>query len=867
MVFNRSSILRNDTLRVALRNASDLVHPRAAAWRRQIEKAYNRGEWELVARVVPQAMKVSITLSNPGNYLRLAQAQARLKRPADAAQTLEAGIVQYPWSQVLLRGAAELAMSRGEFGSALRYWQRALDAPEQQNDSQSRVRNLPRHGSDFDWYELAWQQIAQGWEGWWDQAGVRPLPVTYSRVFKVLQTCGELDLAREIALQAIREYPENEGLLLQMLPSLAERDGNGGIASAFDVVLTELDAPVPGSFVQRLREADKLIDDLARRGPTDATQLRIVTVRKHSSYEAVVRAGNFWDEERIRRATRRLAERDDWPERNAENDRLSDAAWLVAKRFARGRGGIVGVDDTSLAQSLFHLVKHEIVMKLPVDRLAEDIFRESGQQPVLLELNSLTLRYLSSYPGSRMHVFYLYDALRKLGANVQLVHAVRAVQPKGVRRLRKPQLFVPTLYAVPQVTELRPRPEPLEEFVGSTSSMLVPSGIRSVTRVLNHIAEPPLIVNAGASLPEFAYDSTKKHVNSYDLHAHVHPKYEVLTRFSVETSVQDTWVRVDPVGDAGDGKWESGLPGAWLSTGTVDTSDWNQWLADALLPYFSELVEAADALIETHGITDVHIGDYLYAEPSLIADRVRAHGGRVHLWPHSSNPVHVKYHDTSKIASIHCVTESGVRIWKAAAPDTEVVHEPALMIANKLEPVEWQDGEPLSLVVVGGRPVLRNLPILAIEKHEQTYRDFFNGLQPLVDSGLVRVYFKPRGRSGEHEAWLEEIVGRAAGWQRELAHPTRLELPNAVFASISVGSSALLEGVARGIPGLIVKENLRVRDYISTERGGFEILEVGPALEFLQSLSSRDRWESVRSAQRRDLAEELGIPRSAVSAE
>lgn len=808
-------------------------------------------------------MRVSFTLSNPGNYLRLAQAQARLKRPADAAQTLDTGIAQYPWSQVLLRGAAELAMSRSDFSSAMRYWQRALDAPEQQKDAQSRVRNLPRHGSDFDWYELAWQQIARGWEELWIEAGARPLPVTYSRVFKVLQACGELDLAREIALHAIREYPANEGLLLQMLPSLADRENNGGIASAFDVVLTQLDAPVPGRFIQRLSDAMKLMEHLEQRGPTGDKELRIVTVRKHSSYEAVVRAGNFWDEERIRRTTRRLAERDDWPERNAETDRLSDAAWLIAKRFARDRGALVGVKDASLAKSLFHLLKHEIVMKLPVDRLAVDIVRRSGEQPILLELNSLTLRYLSSYPGSRMHVFYLYDALRKLGANVQLVHAVRAVQPKGARRFRKPKLFVPTLFAVPQVTELRPRIEPLKEFVGSTSSILVPSGIRSVTRVLNHLDEPPLVVNAGASLPEFAYDSTKKHVNSYDLHARVHPNHRVLSRFSVETAMREQWARLDPLSETGDEKWESHLPGAWLSIGEVDTSDWNQWLEDALVPYFAELVRAADELIELHGITDVHIGDYLYAEPSLIADRVRARGGRVHLWPHSSNPVHVKFHDVSEIASIHCVTESGVQIWKAAAPKTEVVHEPALMIANKLEPVEWQDNQPLSLVVVGGRPVLRNLPILAIEKHEQTYRDLFNGLQPLVDAGVLRVYFKPRGRSGEHEAWLEEIVGRAAEWQRELAHPTRLDLPNPVFASVSVGSSALLEGVARGIPGLIVKEDLHVRDYISTERGGFEILNVEAALSYLQELSVREHWERTRAAQRDELADELGITKSA----
>ena len=858
--FAPSSIIRNDTFRGILRQVADLTNPRAAQWRKKIESAYQRGEWERVAEIVPQAMKVSVTLSNPGNFLRLAQAQARLKSPDEAARSLEAGIARYPWSQVLLRGAAELAMSQGDFSSALRFWQRALDAPEQQREGRSRVRNLPRHGSDFDWYELAWRQIAQRWDEWWELAGVQPLPVTYSRVVKVLKACGEVDLTRVISSHAVRDYPENEALLRQVLPSLADPNGIGGVFSALDAVSTQLDAPLPGRLIQRLREASRLLDDLEEKGSTPEAQLRILTVRKHSSYETVVRSGNLWGEERIRRATRALAERDDWPERTAKNDRLSEAAWLVSKHFARGRGSQVGVRDSTLAKSLFHLLKHELVMKLPVDRLAQDIFAESGGRPILLELNSLKVGYLASYPGSKMHVIYLYDALRQLGANVQLVHFVRSILAKRPKRLRQTGPVAPTLHGVAQVTELRPREEKLVKLQGTTSSVLVPSGIRSVTRVLNQLDEPPLVINAGASLPEFAYDSTKKHVTSYDLHAEVHPSSDVLGRFTVETKLQQSWTSLASVNeDDNVKKLASASVDAWLSIGTLDTHNWDQWLAEALLPYFAELVDRVDRLLDQRGITDAHIGDYLYAEPSLIADRVIARGGRVHLWPHSSNPVHVKYHDPADISSIHTVTESGARIWSEAMPKAKVIHEPELMIAGQTQLVDWQEGEPLSLVLMGGRPVLRNLPILAIDKHEQAYRDFFTGLEELVDAGFVRVFFKPRGRSGEHEAWLEEIVGRAADWQRELAHPTRLTLPNPVYASISVGSSALLEGVARGIPGLIVKENLHVRDYISASRGGLEVLAVEPALEFLKTLTSRQEWERVRDQQREDLADELGI--------
>lgn len=839
-------------MRGFVRKASDLVNPRAAKLRNSIEEAYVKGEWERVADIVPKAMKYSITLANPGNYLRLAQALARLRRNGEAAQALENGVAQYPWSQVLLRGAAEFAMSQGKWSTALLHWQRALDAPEQDNEARSRVRALPRRGTDFDWYELAWRNIANGWREHWEEAHAQPLPITYSRVHKVLQVCGETELATHIAVAAIRDFPENEELLLEMLPSLSD---STGIGSALDTLLSRMEISIPGHIIQKLREASQLIDSIQELGTTGESELRILTVRKHSPYETVVRASNVWDEHRIQRATRNLAERDSWPEREATTDRLSDAAWVSAKRFASGRGNDIGVEDTSLAKAVFHMFKHELVLKLPVDRLAQEIAAESGERPILLVLNSLTLRYLDGYPGSVMHVFYLYDALRRLGANAQLMHFVhRSRKRRGARKIYEP--VAPTLTTVPVVTGLRPGNEELTERTFQSTHLLVPSGIRSVTRVLNQLDEPPVVLSSGSALSDFAYDRTKMHRISYDVHANLHPGFSYLPRYEFGTSIKQVWRGVDQPAS----QEAATYAGAWISTGIVNTKDWDTRFAEVILPYFAELVRNIDEFITENGITDVHIGDYLYAEPALVADRARALGGRVHLWPHSSNPVHVKYHDVDQITSIHCVTASGAAIWKEIAPNADIRHEPALMLPNHGEPVQWEPGEPLSLVVMGGRPVMRHLPILAIEQHEQVYRDFFNGLQPLVNSGKLRVYFKPRGLSGEHEAWLEDVVGRAADWKRELAHPLRLKLSNPVYASVSVGSSALLEGVARGIPGLIVKGDLHVRDYISTQTEGLAVMDVEASVEFLESLVSGQTWETTREYQRVHLADELGIP-------
>ncbi|WP_449277049.1 tetratricopeptide repeat protein [Leucobacter sp. GX24907] len=846
-----SNLIRNDTVRTYVRIVADVFQPRATEWRRQIEQAYLQGDWERVVDIVPEAMRTSITLANPGNYLRLAQGYARLRRNPDAAKTLEAGIARFPWSQVLLRGAAELAMSRERWSESLGYWQRALDAPEQNGTGSSKVGALPQRGTDFDWYELAWRRIVAGWDQWWKEAAASPLPVTYLRVFKVLQVCGDERRAAEIALLAFRDYPQNHELLLQMLPSLADHSGAGGIRAVIDAAQKRMTSPLPRDLLARLDAAERLLDDLEVAGPTSETELRMLTVRKGSSYETIVRAGNIWGEHRIRHATRKLAERDNWPERESPTDRVSDAAWLASRRFARGRGREVGVSDDALARAVFHFVKHEIVLRLPVDRLAREIVAESGGRPILIELKSLTLRYLVSYPSSPMQVFYLYDALRALGANVQFVHFVHQAKHKGLGRLVQEKPVPMALRAKPQVTEIRPRRTPLVEPPETSKHLIVPSGIRSVTRLIDRLDEAPIVLNSGAVISEYAYDRTKTHRISYDVHTSLHPATSTLPGFVFETELRRSWNRIDPTPGA--------MMDAWLSVGTVDTRDWEKLFAEAMLPYFAELVRGADELFERHGVTDVHIGDYLYAEPSLIADRMRSRGGRVHVWPHSSNPVHVKYHAPEELATVHCITESGASIWRESSSGLDVRHESSLMISQQAERVEWQEGAPVSLVVMGGRPVMRNLPILSIERHEQAYRDLFTGLEGLVRAGKVRVYFKPRGLSGEFEGWLEEIVGRAADWERELAHPMRLTLPNPVYASVSVGSSALLEGAARGVPGLIVREQLPVREYLSVRRGGIEVLNVPDTVNFLESLTVRENWEAIRSRQQRDLAEELGM--------
>ncbi|MEA3502016.1 MAG: hypothetical protein U9R47_04520, partial [Actinomycetota bacterium] len=53
-----------------------------------------------------------------------------------------------------------------------------------------------------------------------------------------------------------------------------------------------------------------------------------------------------------------------------------------------------------------------------------------------------------------------------------------------------------------------------------------------------------------------------------------------------------------------------------------------------------------------------------------------------------------------------------------------------------------------------------------------------------------------------------------------LEHPLRIDLPNMLFVSMSKGSSALIEGLSRGIPGVVVRD-FPVRDYTTLDEDTF----------------------------------------------
>ena len=90
--------------------------------------------------------------------------------------------------------------------------------------------------------------------------------------------------------------------------------------------------------------------------------------------------------------------------------------------------------------------------------------------------------------------------------------------------------------------------------------------------------------------------------------------------------------------------------------------------------------------------------------------------------------------------------------------------------------------------------------------------------------------------------WLTEVVGSTGNWRRVLKHPLRIDLPNMLFVSIGMGSSALIEGLGRGIPGLVVRD-FPVRDYTTLSDDAFPIETTARALSAIEACAEPNGYK------------------------
>lgn len=780
-----------------------------------------RGDWE-AARV-----RWAVLIETRGDeigalgWVSAIHTNRRAGHVEEAERLIRIASERWPFRRILHWEAAHVAMTRGDWEQAtlrwVRYW-RAL-VRDQPHD----LRPLPRRAGNADWYEAAWHEVATHLDAA-DAQLERPIgPGFHLALAQVLAKAGMTEDQERVLERGTRVHPDDAALAYALAVLRLHR---GSTRSPLPITDQEI-ADVRGALPPYTPTGDGL-------GP-----VRLIRVPQHSSLELALRAGHYVDRSAIGPLVQQISERDRWPEPLGETNLLLAGARAWARRFGERYAAPPHLPAETLADAVMVNVYHESAQFVPMQRLADELTARAGAEPVVIEIPAASVDYLEGYASGEFDLIYLYFALLERGTNAFL-----CVREKGsVGRSPETFSFKPRWRSVIPHVKVLDDPAPHQRA-------LVPAGIRRVAPLVQEL-DDLVVYQSGSVVKEFAYDRSIEQDFPVTATARLHPEHSPLPTFSFPLSRVARLTGRD-LGTGGDAK----VKGA-IELGEPLGGSWPEWLHRATWPLLDHLSRTAAADLERRGVTEVHIGDHLFAESVIVGDAVRRTGGRVVIWPHSTNPVHVDLRRADSFDEVHAVTHSGAEVWRAAFPDKTVLHTPDSML-SPLPPRAFDPEQPVSLVLFGGRSTLGNMPILDTEAHRALYRRLFADLAALRETHPVEVYFKARGLTGEHEHWLFQTVGKAADWKPVYAHPLRLDLPNMVFASVSVGTSALIEGLSRGIPGFVVRE-FPVRDYTTLDEETFPIVPSAEAMKVLARTTTAEGYAELIEQELHHMKDELGL--------
>lgn len=93
------------------------------------------------------------------------------------------------------------------------------------------------------------------------------------------------------------------------------------------------------------------------------------------------------------------------------------------------------------------------------------------------------------------------------------------------------------------------------------------------------------------------------------------------------------------------------------------------------------------------------------------------------------------------------------------------------------------------------------MPLLDCVEHKATWSRTLNTLQ----SAACEVVVKHKS-IWETRDWITERINPGADLRFTNVHANKLMHPNMIFLCVSLTSTAILEGIARGVPGMVVRD-------------------------------------------------------------
>jgi len=271
---------------------------------------------------------------------------------------------------------------------------------------------------------------------------------------------------------------------------------------------------------------------------------------------------------------------------------------------------------------------------------------------------------------------------------------------------------------------------------------------------------------------------------------------------------------------------------------------------------FDSIEERADItgkflvdLIAKENLNDLYVSDHPNFEAGLVAKIIARSGGTITLWPHSSIPI---------------------RSWEFAFEDHPPKRRFQVVKSRSNQPTDsleervmsgilfnypvcsalCDEDVKLTVVIIGTHHCIRDMSVIDYDAHSSLYQELVSGL--FKSAKDIRVFFRPK-KEWETLNWFASVVGREV-CEAPLP-PEQYDIPNTVFVSVSNYTSALSEGVIRGIHCITVEPRKVPSEFtypVMEVIPGFTVVE---AIEHIERCADQDYYQSVWLEQRKKFLE------------
>lgn len=482
---------------------------------------------------------------------------------------------------------------------------------------------------------------------------------------------------------------------------------------------------------------------------------------------------------------------------------LQQLAWRVASLMAR-QATPSTTEQHAFAESWYFSLWTELCTLIPIRHFARCLAREIGDKITLIPLDSLTFDCCRYWNRNTLEPLFLAAELRRHGVNALLVYS----PTNNEKHSAEHNLHI----------TIRPgdswRANGPAIHILSRSDFFIAEGIRNPEKVFSRI-------HSNFSSTSATTQQSLEHIPSL-WNGHDQP---------AQLSI--------PLLCAGRSDWYE------LWTPRDEVPNLAMAFLDIFLSFTKNMWRNAQEIVSHTGASRAHICDHHFFTSALVAHATASAGGEVNVWPHASNAVHPAFRQPESVTCSTTITVSGAMSWKKYLTALKLRIDSSLMLTQPSQPRQTDAGMPIHVILFAGAHNLNLLPLMDIQKHTETWRKLLQELNRLPSD--FKIVLKPKN-GWEDLDWIRQFIEPESRINVTSTHASELDLPNMIFISVSLGTSALLEGLGRGIPCMIARP-FEVEDYTQLDCTHFPIGDVDLIISSLRRCQDASFFEHMTSKQ------------------